>query len=261
MRYALRPVLAALILATPIDSAQAAKVLMFGGAGSTGSQVAKHLVARVDDVVVFVRPPSDRTKLNGLKVEFVTGDVNDAPSVAAAFSRVRPDYVVSTMQDRPGEKTPHGDGDGHIAAAAKASGVKQVLVVSSIAAAVVDGTDADRATLPDINFKAFAHIIREKAAGERKLIESGVPYTIIRIGALIVERGKPMHPGTGQGYLTDKRVMGPITYPDLGRLMFDCVGADRCMNKIFYATDDSLDAEYKNWRCRRFAKDPDKECG
>jgi len=250
--------LLAIALASPVS---AAKVLMFGGAGSTGSQVAKHLVARGDDVWVFVRPTSNKSKLDGLKVSYVVGDVMDAKTVEAAYRQVKPDYVVSSLQDRPGEPIPHGVGDANVIDGAKASGVKQFIVVSSVAAAVVDGSDADRAKLPDINFKDFHEVIHGKAVGEKALIDSGVPYTIVRIGALIVERGKPMHPGTGKAYLTDKQVMGPITYPDLGKLMADCIGAAKCVNKIFHATDDTLDAEYKNWRCRRFAKDPDKECG
>lgn len=255
--------LAAIVLALGLTAtpAFAAKVLMFGGAGSTGSQVAKHLAARGDDIYVFVRPTSNKSKLEGLKVTYLVGDVLDEKSVEAAYKQAKPDVVISSLQDRPKEKIPHGEGDANLIKWAKASGVKQFLVVSSVAAAVVDGTDADRATLPDINFKDFREVIHGKAVGERALIDSGVPYTIVRIGALIVERGKPMHPGTGKAYLTEKQVMGPITYPDLGKLMFDCIGADKCMNKILFATDDTLGAEYKVWRCRRFAKEPDKECG
>jgi uncharacterized protein YbjT (DUF2867 family) len=242
------------------SSADAAKVLLFGGTGQTGAAVAKGLVARGDQVVVFARTTSNRARLEGLPVSYVIGDVNDEKSVETALMSVRPDYVLSALQDRPNQKSPHGDGENATVKWSKAAGVKQLIYISSVGAG--DGPASDRARYPDINWALFLPVLKEKGAAERYLIDSGVPYTIIRTGAIITQRGKPPHPGTGKGYLTeDQNVMGPIAYSDLGRVTVDCFGAAKCINKIFHVTDDDLGPEYKHWRCRRFAKDADKECG
>jgi nucleoside-diphosphate-sugar epimerase len=256
----LRSILAVLILAALVAPAEAGSVLIFGGTGNTGSQVAKRLVSQGDQVTVFVRPTSNKAKLDGLSVAYVEGDVLDEASVQAAVMRVKPDTIVSTLQDRPKQASPHGAAENTIVTWAKAAGVKQLIYISSVGADV--RTSADRARYPDINWDLFAPTLELKGEAERFLIASGVPYTIIRTGAIISQRGKPPHPGTGKGALTeDQSVMGAIAYSDLGELTVQCIGAMRCMNKIFHSADDSLGPEYAHWRCRRFAKDPDKECG
>ena len=45
------------------------RVLVFGGTGQLGSAVVRELVAAGYPVTVFVRPSSDRSRLEGLKLE------------------------------------------------------------------------------------------------------------------------------------------------------------------------------------------------
>jgi nucleoside-diphosphate-sugar epimerase len=61
------------------------RALVTGATGFLGSHLARQLVARGDDVRVLVRSTSDRTRLAGLALEPVEGDVTDAASVDAAL--------------------------------------------------------------------------------------------------------------------------------------------------------------------------------
>ena len=61
--------------------------------------------------------------------------------------------------------------------------------------------------------------------------------------------------------MEDQTTFGPIAYDDLARLAVECVGQSRCINKILHSTDDTLGEEFDRWVCRRFASDPDGECG
>ncbi len=63
-------------------------VLVTGATGFLGSHVARLLLARGDDVRVLVRTTSDQSRLDGLTIERVIGDVTDRNSVRAAVAGV-----------------------------------------------------------------------------------------------------------------------------------------------------------------------------
>ncbi|MDX2143967.1 MAG: NAD(P)H-binding protein [Rhodospirillaceae bacterium] len=232
--------------AAPIEGG----VLVFGASGSSGSEFIKHLPPGTK-VTAFVRPTSKRDKLAGLDVSFVRGNVLNEADVAAAFASGAFKTVFAALQGRPGEPSPYAGAARNIAKAAKASGVAQLIWIGQVGSAP---TPVDQSLFPDINFKLFADTLKDMSAAEKSIVDSGVPHTIIRVGAVIVERGRPPQPETGQGRLIeDLTKMGPIAYGDLGRLAAECVGQARCLNKTFHAVDDSLGAQYTRWRCRRFA--------
>lgn len=78
-----------------------ADVLVFGGNGRLGSDVVKNLLEDGEDVVVFVRETSDRSRLAGLDVAYVVGDLLDAETVKAAFEAHEIDAVINTVALRP----------------------------------------------------------------------------------------------------------------------------------------------------------------
>jgi dihydroflavonol-4-reductase len=65
------------------------KALVTGASGFVGSAVARALVERGVEVRALVRSSSPQQHLAGLDIEFVTGDLRDAPSVRDAMQGVR----------------------------------------------------------------------------------------------------------------------------------------------------------------------------
>ncbi|MBL8644894.1 MAG: NAD(P)H-binding protein, partial [Rhodospirillaceae bacterium] len=107
-------------------------VLVFGGAGRAGAEIVKVLAARGENVSVFVRPSTDRKRLAGLKVGYVTGDAMSAGDVTAAFTKTKPRTAINAMS---GQRNATGFWDvtqKNITAAAKQSGAKQVVFLSSV---------------------------------------------------------------------------------------------------------------------------------
>lgn len=232
-------------------------VLVVGGAGYLGAEISKALVARGFAVTVMVRPTSDRSRLAGVPVTFVVGDATKPDDVLAA-ARTRPfRAIVDAIAGAPGEPAPYAAAQAAIVAAAKATGVEQIVLNSSAGAG--DGSNA--ADYPNVNFARFKAGLIEKGRAEAILRSSHVPFTIIRSGAILIERGEPPHPPTGRAYLVeDEKVVGPTTYGDLGRLVAACVLNARCFNGVFHVTDDTLGPEFARWRCMRFRASEAERC-
>lgn len=230
-------------------------VLMFGATGKSGSEIALRLIARGEKVTAFVRPSSNRARLAGAPISYVEGDATNAADVAAAFAGKRYRVVIETLQGIA-QPTLYSSTHANIAAWTKKTGVKQVVMMSST------GADHQPADFPEINWQVFGDLLKDQTEAERILRDSGVGYTIIRVGAIISQRGKPPHPPTGKSYLTeDLSKYAAVAYDDLIEQTAACVDAERCLNKIFVIADDTLAGELPHFICRRFAKDPDKECG
>lgn len=231
--------------------------LVLGGGGHLGSEIAKRLIARGFEVAVLARPGSDRRRLEGLAVRVIEGDATDSSDVVRALTEAHADVVIDAMAPRSGRPNPFVAAHTHIAAHAKSAGVRQVIFNSSAGA----GADVREADYPDINFARFRAALAEKTRAEQIVMTSGVPFTVIRSGAILVERDTAPHPPTARGYLTeDQKVVGPTTYGDLGVLVADCALAPGCMGKVFHASDASLAAEFKRWRCMRFRASPTDSC-
>lgn len=235
--------------------AKAEGVLLFGSTGHTGSRLAKLLVAQGHDVTAFVRPTSNRARLQGLDVDYAVGDVLEYDTVVAAYEQAQPDIVIAVMQSRP-TGSPHGEPEVALINLAEEMDVAQFIYLSSVGAG--PDTPAQRARYPDINFDLFASALVDKGLVEEALFQSSLNYTLIRTGSVLVEFGRPPPPGTGRGYLTeDQDVLGPITYDDLAELMARCVANSACYGKTYHSTDDTLWPEHNHWRCRRFATSGD----
>jgi dihydroflavonol-4-reductase len=64
------------------------KVLVLGATGQLGSNLVRALLDRGEQVRALIRPSSAATTLNGLDIERVSGDLNDAASIAQACQGV-----------------------------------------------------------------------------------------------------------------------------------------------------------------------------
>ena len=89
---------AALILLLCSVAGAKENVLIIGGAGNTGSIISKMLIARGDDVTAFVRPTTDRFRLEGVPVNYVVGDAMKADEVAAALEGKSYTVILDNVQ-------------------------------------------------------------------------------------------------------------------------------------------------------------------
>ncbi|MCU0760748.1 MAG: NAD(P)H-binding protein [Steroidobacteraceae bacterium] len=221
-------VVAAAAMLSPALAA-AAEVIVFGGSGKLGAEVVRALGAAGHEVTVFRRQGSDLSRLQGLKYREAIGDATRAADVQAALAARRYDVVVDALAKGRSEPaafytTTHRA----IVAAAKASGVKQVILHGSV------GAGASRAIYPESRWPAMKDVLLAKDTAERELVASGVPYTIIRNAVL-----RDDAPGVQEkaALTEDQKRFGAVTRTGLGRLTAECTLKPECLGKVFHAID------------------------
>ena len=252
---------AAALSLRPVRAQSDGGVLVIGATGRFGSRFIAQLPESAGPVTAFVRPTSNRARLDGQDVTFAIGDVWDKDTVTAAMRQARPRVVVISVQSRPGQRPmPYAGAAKHVTEAAKELNldVQQIFYIGQ------SGSSPDGVIpgIPAINYTLFTEELEELGKGEKILMESGLPTTIIRVGAIISDSVRGVHPPTGMGRLVeDQSLFGPITYGDLARLAAECIGQPRCLNKVLHTDDDTLGEEFDRWVCRRFAEDQLGECG
>lgn len=224
--------LAVVAIATSVGAQDApARVLVFGATGQLGSEIVQALVKANKSVTVFVRPSSDNVRLADLKVAVLTGDVTNADDVTRAFKSAPFSAAIDALARGSAGPEFYDVSQRNISQAAKAAGVKQVILHSSV------GAGKSRAIYPAARWDAMKETLLAKEAGENHLIASGVPYTIIR-NAILPPHGTP---ATGNAKLyDDESKFGPVTRADLAQLTLECVGNPACFNKIYHAVDETL---------------------
>jgi len=222
-------------------------VLIIGGAGNTGAALTKMLVARGDKVTAFVRPSTDRTRLTGIDVDYVVGDAMIAEQVEAALAGGTYTVIVDTVQilDVTDQQS-YARMYANFVPVAKRLGVKQFIALGS---GCNDTLQEDCLLSPPL-----FHVAKDQTIAEYILRGSGVPYTVFRIGALMP--GGPDDPDaelrTGTSFLTeDLSVFGAIWRGDFNDQIFGCIGAERCINKIFAMDDPTMAPQRENWLCKR----------
>lgn len=209
--------------------ASAADVIVFGGTGQLGTEVVRSMLLAGHDVTVFRREHSDLARLKGLTVRTAIGDATIERDVQAAFAARHYDVAVNALAKGRGEPAAFYESTQHaITAAAKATGVKQMILHSSV------GAGESRAIYPEAQWSRMKDVLLAKDVAERELIASGVPYTIIRNAVL-----RNDEPGTRESarLSADQRRFGAVTRSGLGRLTAECALKPDCIGKIFHAVD------------------------
>jgi uncharacterized protein YbjT (DUF2867 family) len=205
-------------------------VLVFGASQRTGLEVARILTNRGEKVTAFVRPTSDRTNLEPLDVDFVTGDAVDADSVDAAFASANFRAVINTIGGKRGdEPRPDFEGTKNIVDAAKRHGVNRMLLVTMV------GTGDSEVILSEQARKFLGPVAALKTKAEDYLMQSDLDATILRPGGMLSE------PATGTAIKTeDHSVMGTIHRPDLAALVIESLDDDATIGKIFHTVDPDI---------------------
>jgi uncharacterized protein YbjT (DUF2867 family) len=214
----------------PVDAVGGLNVMVFGATGNLGREVVADLVEQGDKVTAFVRTTSDRSALGPLGVEFAVGDAMELDTIVAAFEQGEYDAAIATIGSFQAEIPPDYIGNANIADAAKVTGVKRMILISTVGA----GDSIDAAPLP--SRIVLSKILPLKTQAEDHLKASGLDYTIIRPGGLPYTTNS-----TGRGLLSeDRNTMGFILRADLARLIVGVLHDDRTIGKTFAAVDPEL---------------------
>jgi uncharacterized protein YbjT (DUF2867 family) len=218
-------------------------VLVFGGSGQLGAEIVRALVAQGHKVSIFVRPSSKLDRLQGVAFGQVQGDVLVEADVVKALKSGKFSVVVDalargrsqgggrSMESMRSDTEFYEISERYISKAAKAAGVRQIILHSSV------GAGDSRPAYPASRLAAMAPVLDAKAAGEKHVMDSGVTYTIIRNA--ILRNAKPGDADYAK-LVEDKTKFGMVTRTELARLTADCIGNKACANKIYTAVDETM---------------------
>jgi len=165
------------------------KTFITGASGFVGSAVLRRLIEEKHNVVALVRPSSNKSNLEGLPVEIVTGDLTDPNSFAAALVgcdclfHVAADYRL--WVPKPAEMYESNvTGTRNLMLAAAKAGVERIVYTSSVATLGLnsDGALADEST-PVTLSDMIGHYKRSKFLAEaevkRLVEEQNLPAVIV----------------------------------------------------------------------------------
>ena len=166
--------------------------LVTGGTGFIGANIARELVAAGATVRVLARPRGDRRALEGVRVEFVDGDLLDPVSVRRAVAGVQTVYHVAAdyrlwAPDPAVIYRTNVDGTRTVLEAAGDAGVARVVHTSSVGALGIpaDGTPGTEDTPVTLD-QMVGHYKRSKFLGEALALDftrRGVPVVVVNPSA------------------------------------------------------------------------------
>lgn len=146
----------------------------------------------------------------------VAGDVTQPATLPAALAGADAAVFAASAAKGTLPATVDDEGVGHLATAAKAAGLRSVVLVSS---ALVDPKNGWNWIRILLNNMRKGKMMDAKWAGERRLVRTGVPYTIVRPGGLTDGPGGVSALVVAQG---DTGSPGRVARADVGRV---CVAA------------------------------------
>ena len=190
-------------------------VLVSGATGHTGQRLVPQLIEAGHSPIALVRESSDTSSLPA-GCTSRQGDLTDLPAdVCEGVDAVI--FAAGSGGDTSEEMTDKVDRDGAKALVdrAKAAGVKRFVMLS---ARGVDDPDPD---------SDLYHYAKAKKAADDHLVASGVPYAIIRPGALTKDDGK-----SDIRLGDDVEDQGKTARGDLAAVLVRAVDDDALANRI-----------------------------
>ena len=160
--------------------------LVTGATGFLGSHVARQLVARGDEVRVLMRASSTNRAIADLSLEYVTGDLRDAASLARAMKGVKrvfhvaADYRLWAKRKQDIYDSNVG-GTKNLLDAAKRAGVEQLIYTSTVATIAVDRPQHPNESTDAKLEEMVGHYKRSKWLAEKEALsaaKSGLPVII-----------------------------------------------------------------------------------
>jgi NADH dehydrogenase len=199
---------------------------LLGSTGFFGRGVAHKLIDAGHQLRVLVRDPMKAAAFKVRGAQVVVGDALDPASLTQASQGV--EHLISLVAVRRNRPQSYlavnVDGPRIMAGAAKAAGVRSVVLVSAIGARL------------DANYK----YLTSRWMGEQELAKSGVPGTILRFSLVLAEEGGVLNdferfvkfgpvlviPGSGQAQYQ------PILREDAARCVVEAIGKPELLGKI-----------------------------
>jgi dihydroflavonol-4-reductase len=187
------------------------RVLVTGGTGFIGSQLAAALVGRGDSVRVLRRANSGLVTLEGLPVDHAIGDILDPQAVASAVEGCEWVFHVAGLSSywraqREEIYRVNVEGTRIVMEACLRAGVRRVVHTSSVGAIGIppEGTVGDENTAFDRTSASFAYAdSKHRAEAEvRRAVERGLPAVIVNPGVVI---------GPGDHYLISGSIVVEVS--------------------------------------------------
>lgn len=214
-------------------------VLVAGATGGTGQEVVEQALARGLRVRALVRDEAKARMLFGDRVQYAVGDVRQPRTLKRAVKGVS--QVISALGanvQRDPENSPElvdYAGVKALAEAAKAAGVSQFILVSSMGV-----------THPDHQLNAMiGNILSWKSKGENAVRATGINYTIVRPGELTNEPGGRRGVRIMQGDPIDGE--GTISRSDLASVLVNAIGREDLYGKTFEVAGDHAIRPRMEW--------------
>ncbi len=151
--------------------------LVTGASGFLGSHVTRQLVARAETVRVLLRASSNNRAIADLPLEYVTGDLRDAASLARALAgvtrvfHVAADYRLWAKRKQDIYDSNVG-GTRNLLDAAKRAGVSQFIYTSTVATIAVDRSEQPSEFTDAKLEEMVGHYKRSKWQAERLVLDS-----------------------------------------------------------------------------------------
>lgn len=202
-------------------------ILVVGATGTLGGLITRGLLAKGHKVRILVRPQSQFQPLKSAGAEVVYGDLKDPASLAGAMQGA--ERVVTTansaLRGMPDTvATVDLAGNRALIDAAKAARVKQFVFISGL------GRDE----------KSPSPFMQAKAATEKHLQQSGVPYTVfvpnffmeVWVGMVVGGAAAAGKPVTIIGSGTRQHSM--ISVGDVAAFAVAALGNPAALNQVFF---------------------------
>ncbi len=212
------------------------RILITGGAGSIGTELALRALDDGHEVTVFDLPGADYSAYEGRKgVRIVQGSITNEEDIAAATSGV--DAVVHLAALMPHlcterEKTMQVNVEGtrKLIEALKKAGKEARFVFSSSVSVYGDTQAEEPPVRVDHPRRALDLYAESKILAEDVILASGLPYTILRISGVVVPL--PMEPPDCWQFAAEQRVEF-VNRADVVEALYQSLTAPGAANKVF----------------------------